>query len=249
MVSGPIELVVQADDFGMCHAVNDGVARAVREGIVTQVVVMAPCPWFEEAVVLAAELDVPVGLHQTLTCEWDFLRWAPLTDAPSLTAADGTMYRRLPDVEHHADPDETVHELLAQAERARLRGIFISHLDVHMGMVTPAACGAVSEQLGVPFLYPGLATSLEFDSIAMLSHRAGGDKKAWLLQHLRRLQPGRHLLVTHPAVGGPELSSITSPESSPWRWAEEFRISDLDVLTDSEVHQTLEELGIRLTSV
>ena len=45
---GTIRLVVQADDLGMCRAVNEGIENAVADGIVTQTSVMAPTPWFAE---------------------------------------------------------------------------------------------------------------------------------------------------------------------------------------------------------
>ncbi len=85
-----IRLVVRGDDFGMCHAVNEGIRRAFTEGIVTTASTMAPCPWFGEAVKITKEIGIPLGAHQTLTCEWDYFRWRPLTGGPSLVGADGT---------------------------------------------------------------------------------------------------------------------------------------------------------------
>lgn len=73
------QLIVQGDDFGMCHAVNEGIAQSFQSGILTQTSAMAPCPWMSEAAALARELQLPVGAHGTLTCEWDHLRWRPLT--------------------------------------------------------------------------------------------------------------------------------------------------------------------------
>ena len=78
-------LILQADDFGMCDAVNDGIVAAFRAGTLTQASVMVPCPRFEGAAALAREHAIPVGVHGTLTCEWDFLRWGPLTNGASLT--------------------------------------------------------------------------------------------------------------------------------------------------------------------
>src|SRR5215470_15234762 len=89
---GQIRLVVRGDDFGMCHAVNEGIVRAVTEGIVTTASTMAPCPWFEEAAKIAKEVGIPIGAHPTLTCEWDYFRWRPLTGGPSLAGADRTFW-------------------------------------------------------------------------------------------------------------------------------------------------------------
>jgi chitin disaccharide deacetylase len=74
-----IRLIVRGDDFGMCHAVNQGIKRAYTEGIVTMSSTMAPCPWFREAAEIAKETGIPLGAHQTLTCEWDYFRWRPLS--------------------------------------------------------------------------------------------------------------------------------------------------------------------------
>ena len=82
-----IRLIVQADDFGMCHAVNEGVVEAFLDGILTQATMMVPCPWFAEAADLAHRHGIPVGMHSTLTCEWDAMRWRPLTRGRSLAVS------------------------------------------------------------------------------------------------------------------------------------------------------------------
>ena len=82
-----------------------------------------------------------------------------------------------------------------------------------------------------------------------LSPRDAAGKKAWMLGYLRGLVPGAHLLVSHPAVDSSELSSLTGPDSVPYRWAAEYRLSDLSVLTDPEVRELIDELGITLCSL
>ena len=37
-------LIVNADDFGMCHAVNEAVMRAFPAGILRSATLMGPCP-------------------------------------------------------------------------------------------------------------------------------------------------------------------------------------------------------------
>jgi chitin disaccharide deacetylase len=242
-------LIVRGDDFGMCHSVNEGILRGFQEGILTQASVMVPCPWFTEAAALAKAHGIPVGIHQTLTCEWDYLRWRPLTNGPSLADTDGTFYRTVAGAREAIVHAEAVAELLAQASRFTAEGLSIDYLDVHMGAVAPAAYAEVSQELGELFLYSDLARSRGLDSMAGLSERDGSGKKDWLMTYLSELTPGLHMLVVHPAIGGPEIASITGPDSVPYRWAEEYRIADLELLVDPDVAALVKERGIELTTV
>jgi len=60
-------LIVNADDFGLSHSVNEAVVRAHREGILTTTSLMVNEPGCDEAVKLAKENPrLGVGLHLTL---------------------------------------------------------------------------------------------------------------------------------------------------------------------------------------
>lgn len=246
--SGDVKLVVQSDDFGMCHAVNTGTVQAFREGIVTQTTMMVPCPWFDEGVALAREHDIPIGVHLTLTCEWDFLRWRPMTSGRSLVGDDGTFLRTVEAAQAALDHDEAVTELAAQVDRFLDAGLTINHLCPHMGMVATEAYAEVAERYAAPFLYPGVARSLELESITFLSPVDADAKTAFLLKRLGRLRPGVHLLNVHAATPGDELASITGPDSEPYPWAEEHRRSDLETLTHPDVLAAIDRLGIELTT-
>ena len=244
----PTLLVVQGDDFGMCHAVNTGTTRAFTEGVLTQASTMVPCPWFWEAASLARACGLPLGIHSTLTCEWDGLRWPPITGGASLRGVDGTFVRTVPSAKE-IDPDEAAEELLAQTERFLAAGLELTYFDVHMGLSQMAAYDAVSSRYGVPFLYPGVPASLRFDSIKTLSDRPAETKKDWMLGYLERRPPGVHLLVTHCATDDPELAAMVFPGSPVEPWAREYRISDLAVLTDPDVRAAIDAHGIQLVSV
>lgn len=242
-----IQLVVQADDFGMCHAVNEGIVESFAEGIVTQSAVMVPCPWFEEAAALALEHGIPTGIHLTLTCEWDHLRWRPLTGGRSLVDEDGTMHRTVANAMARLDVDEAYVELGAQADRLQAGGLIPICCDPHMGMICPEAYARVCEDLGVPFLYAGVDPAVPFDSSEMLSYHEK-DKKGWLLRYIEALTPGSHYLCTHPAQPGPELESMVRPEAENADWAERFRKSDLSVLIDPDVRAALEARDVALVT-
>lgn len=131
--------IVHCDDVGMCHAANEGAFEALRNGPATCGSIMVPCPWFEEAAVLArANPDLDLGVHLTLTAEWVSYRWGPVASrdrVPSLLDADGYLPRTALEVAKKARPEEVEIELRAQIERALAAGIDVTHIDSHMGTV------------------------------------------------------------------------------------------------------------------
>ena len=51
-------LIINADDFGMCHAVNQAIMTTLLDGIVGSTTLMAPCPWAGHAMRFLAEVPV-----------------------------------------------------------------------------------------------------------------------------------------------------------------------------------------------
>jgi chitin disaccharide deacetylase len=78
-------LIVNADDFGRSHSINEAVIRAHREGILTTASLMVNEAGCDEAVALARENPkLGVGLHLTLLCGKSAL---PPEKIPSLVNA------------------------------------------------------------------------------------------------------------------------------------------------------------------
>jgi predicted glycoside hydrolase/deacetylase ChbG (UPF0249 family) len=131
--------VIHCDDIGMCHAANEGSFEALRGGPATCGSIMVPCPWFEEAAVLAAQRPgLDLGVHLTLTAEWINYRWGPVASrdtVPSLLDASGCFPRTALEVAKNAKPEEVEIELRAQIEKALAAGIDVTHIDSHMGTV------------------------------------------------------------------------------------------------------------------
>jgi len=139
---GPEEivLIIHADDFGMCHSVNQATEEAFNRGIISSGSIMVPCPWFPEAAAYYRKNpDVDLGIHLTLTSEWELYRWPPVAQkdkVPGLVDREGFLWHRREEVAQHATPKEVEMEIRAQIERALQFGIKPTHLDDHMGTLS-----------------------------------------------------------------------------------------------------------------
>ena len=127
-------LIVNADDFGMCRSANDAVEELFLDGRLRSATVMLPCEASKEAVDFAvAHPEFAVGVHLTMTNEWETHNWKPLTDGKSLVDERGFMWRSTKQVEKNAKLKELKAEMCAQINRAHEFGMKPSHLDNHMG--------------------------------------------------------------------------------------------------------------------
>jgi predicted glycoside hydrolase/deacetylase ChbG (UPF0249 family) len=116
-------LIINADDFGMCHAVNAAILRTLKEGIVSSTSLMAPCPWASHAMRLLRENPrIPFGVHLTVVCDSLDYRWgpvAPKSSVPSLIDEAGYFHHssRIPEFLAQARLDELEVEWRAQGAR------------------------------------------------------------------------------------------------------------------------------------
>ena len=159
---GPADRVVifHADDVGMCHGANIAFLELSRRGLISCGSVMAPCPWFSEAADLARQHpELDLGVHLTLTSEWDSYRWRPLStvDGTSgLLDEDGYFWRRIPQVRGHLNVSAAEVELRAQVERVLAAGIDVTHLDAHMYSALIPELIASYVRLGLEYRLPVL---------------------------------------------------------------------------------------------
>lgn len=127
-------LIVNADDYGMCHAANEAVAELFEGGWLKSSTIMMPCPTAQEAVKFSIDHpEYAIGVHLTLTSEWGEYRWKPLTDGKSLVDEDGFMWHESDQVEKNATYEDIETEVRAQIDLAHSMGMKPSHIDNHMG--------------------------------------------------------------------------------------------------------------------
>jgi predicted glycoside hydrolase/deacetylase ChbG (UPF0249 family) len=154
-------LIVHADDIGLARSVNIASAKAFESGAITSGSVMVPSPWFLDfAAYYEEHQPLDVGIHITLTAEWDYYKWggiSPAGEIPSLLDENGYFYSTVEEVGMHAEPAEVEREIRAQIERALALGIRPTHLDTHMGsvMATPELV-QIYQKLGKEYNLPVL---------------------------------------------------------------------------------------------
>lgn len=252
-----IRLIVRADDIGSSHAANVACIRCYQDGIARSVEVMVPAPWFNEAVQMLAENPgYDVGVHLTLTSEWEKVKWGPITPAPSLVDRQGNFYpttsRRKDSPDNmgflQAEPklEEVERELRAQIEIAVEKIEHVTHLSCHMGTATctPELHGLV-QRLAAEFELP-----LEIPDLQRAERWSGKDvtaeqKERNLVRLLENLQPGCWLIVEHPGLDTPEMNALGHP-------GYENVAADRDgvtrAFTSEKVKEVIRRRGIQLIS-
>jgi chitin disaccharide deacetylase len=156
--------IIHTDDLGMCQATLTALADLVDFGLISSGAVMVPCPWFPQlAEYCRQHPGVDIGVHLTLTSEWDSYRWGPISTrdgASGLLDAEGYFHRRSEEVQH-ADPQAVQLEIQAQVDRARAAGIDVTHIDTHMGAVAHAKFAPAYVQLALQQRVPAMIARLD----------------------------------------------------------------------------------------
>ena len=217
---GKIRLIVRADDIASSHAANLACIKSYREGIARSVEIMVPAPWFNEAVKMLKETPgYDVGVHLTLTSEWENCKWGPITHAPSLVDEQGNFYpttRQRSDfppntgfLEAKPKLEEVEKELRAQIELAVKKIPRVSHLTSHMGTPTStpelkALVRKLAKEYKLPIDFPGLKRAGGFGR----SDASAQERIEALVKLLEGLKPGTWIIVEHPGLDTPEMTAL-----------------------------------------
>ncbi len=221
--------IVHVDDLGMCHDANEGGFEAIINGPATCGSIMVPCPWFADAAARArADTSLDLGVHLTLTAEYDRFRWGPVLGAaavPSLVDDEGYQPRTVEEVVESADLSEVDRELRAQIDRALAAGVDVTHLDSHMGTMFHRGYFDIYLQLARDYRLPLFifrygpserVDELEADGWPILDgfdsdslDFAPGEGAAHNAARLAAMPAGLNYLICHAARAGEELEAIT----------------------------------------
>ena len=223
-------LILNADDFGMCHDQNEGVIRGLQEGMFTSSTILVTCPWFEEAAAFARNNpNADLGVHLTLTAEWDSYKWGPVLGrraVPSLVDERGYLWQTVAEVYEHAHLDQAEAELREQIEKVYAAGIDATHLDSHMGTlqlraeyheiyarladeyrlpIRLASRRRMRTEMGAIIDQLDAAGIVTPDHLVFQGPPSVADTENYWTNLLRTLKPGVTEILCHPAIARDEL--------------------------------------------
>lgn len=125
-----VPVIVNADDFGISHEVNDAVVDLMARGRISSATILANAPATRQAADAAKRFPRgSFGVHLNLT------QFAPLTGGPgarALAGSSGEMSRATETASPTPARLRAIYqELCAQVERVLSLGVRVSHLDSH----------------------------------------------------------------------------------------------------------------------
>jgi chitin disaccharide deacetylase len=251
-------LIINADDFGMCESVNEGIARAMEQGVVRSTTLMTPWPGASEAMrMLRAAPDMPFGVHLTVVCDNPRYRWGPLAPAravPSLIDESG-MFLLAEQVAERARLEELEAEFRAQIDAVVSAGLRPTHLDWHClldggrpDVFDMTVALAREHGLALRVMERSRIEELQRRGLPTADHETLDSyrldpvgKSARYVRMLRDLPVGLSEWAVHPALDGDDMRAL-EPES--WQ----VRHTDYEFLVAAEAGETIEREGIVLLS-
>ncbi len=253
-------LIINADDFGMCHAVNEAIFRALKKGVLRSTTLMVPCPWALHAMhFLADHPEIPFGVHLTAISDGVNYRWGPVTSrekVPSLIDKTGYFYNfeHMPEFLAQVRLDQLEMEFRAQIEAALAAGLKPTHLDWHSLRIIGGRADIFDVMLRLAREY-GLALRVAGRSWIEKVQRQGlptndydfldsylldpVDKSTRYDQMLRELPAGLSEWAVHPGLDNSELLAI-EPDGK------HVRQTDFDFLMSQEAKDIVKEEDIIL---
>jgi predicted glycoside hydrolase/deacetylase ChbG (UPF0249 family) len=241
-------LLVRSDDMASSHAANESCIKAATKGISRSVEIMVPCPWFFEAAQLLKENPrIDVGVHLTLTSEWDGIKWGPITPSPSLADADGNFLAATGDWFNKSyKMDEVEAELRKQIELAMREIPNVTHLSSHMGApdCKPELKNLVkklAKEYKLIYEPEGLT---EIPNFGWDKAQSQKEKEAAFVAMLKMLKPGNtYLFVEHPANKTEEMKAVGNKTM---KTVARDRHWVTEVFTSQLVMKTIKDKGIEL---
>jgi predicted glycoside hydrolase/deacetylase ChbG (UPF0249 family) len=258
-------IIIHADDLGVTHSENAASISALEKGSVKSASIMVPCPWFPEMAAYAhLHPEKDLGLHITLTSEWKYYKWGPVTpllNVPGLVNKNGFFYSSVDSVVQNASSAEVEMEIRNQVKRAIQFGVNPTHLDAHMYAIHHnlgflKSYLKVGHEFNIPvFVYRQVESSLHIKLDTIVSRndvvvdtiltaefenfKAG--MRDFYSTGLKNLKPGLTYLILHTAYDDDEMKAVTIEHEG---WGATWRQQDYDFFTSALCAKLLKDNNI-----
>lgn len=252
-------LIINADDLGMCHSVNEAIISILQSGFACSATLMVPCPWaLHASQFLAAHPEIPFGVHLTAIADFLNYRWSPLTPKekiPTLVESTGYFYTfdQMPEFLAKVNLHELETEFRAQIEWVLAQGLKPNHLDWHSLRIDSRpdisdVMLKLAREYGLALRVRG-KTQIEkmrgmglpandYDFLDSYSIDPK-DKTAHYIELLHKIPEGLSEWAVHPGLANSELLTI-DPEGAQTRQA------DFDFLMSPQARDAITREGIIL---
>jgi predicted glycoside hydrolase/deacetylase ChbG (UPF0249 family) len=155
-------VILHTDDIGMCQASLSAFIDLWENESISSGAIMMPCPWAKPAAeYCCTHPGVDMGVHATITAEWDEYRWSAMSTRnpdSGLMDKDGFLWQTSQETQANATPEAVAVELQLQVRKALDWGVDVTHVDSHMGtIIHPKFIQAyvqVAVQAHVPVMLP-----------------------------------------------------------------------------------------------
>jgi len=161
-------VIIHIDDMGVSHAVNQAAFECLDFGVATCGSVITGANWFPEVVRhYHSHPTIDLGVHLSLTSEYDLYRWRPLSTGDpksGLIDDEGYLWRTMESAVQFGTPEAAEVEMRAQVQIALQNKMNITHLDFHMiSVLMPKFIDRylkVAQEFQVPALVPKMEQSM-----------------------------------------------------------------------------------------
>lgn len=258
-------LIIHMDDIG----INDGTLIAAKElfqkGTVTSASVIIPACNAKEFCQWALEhTQYDIGIHSTVTCEWDTMRWtslSPKNKVPSILYKDGYMVKGSEQELQRISVKDFEHETVEQMEYALRMGLRPSHLDNHLWTMRSSDemldmyLKLAKRYQVIPYIPKWSNYTKSRTEIVRRSGFRQADydlgipndntydypkKKAALISMLGNLKDGLNVLTIHPEAETEEVKKMITDYKN--------RVDEYQLLLEDDVEEALKSYNIILTT-
>ena len=132
-------VIFHIDDMGFSHSSNLAAFECLDFGVASCGSLIVPAPWFLEAAeIYRKNPKYDIGVHLTLTCEYELYRWRALSSVDPSTGLldhERSLWRTAEEAIKNVNVKAAEVEMRAQIQTALDAGVKVTHIDSHMGTV------------------------------------------------------------------------------------------------------------------